>query len=113
MFPDANLGQIGAILLNAALSLNTVVVTSQEQVSCPLGGESSILSLRNNVYYSLDPVGTRVWELLREARSVGEIRDVLLQEYDVEADRCERDLLDILGKLHNEGLIEVVDAKVS
>jgi hypothetical protein len=93
--------------MGASLSVESVVVAASEQVSCPLGEESAILNLKNSVYYGLDPVGARVWTLLREAKSVSALRDTLLDEYDVEAERCERDLLELLEKMRGEGLIEV------
>ncbi|MGA8144872.1 MAG: PqqD family peptide modification chaperone [Candidatus Acidiferrales bacterium] len=80
---------------------------AREQVSCPLGEESAILNLKNSVYYGLDPVGARVWALLQQPRTVEEVRDTLLSEYDVEAGRCEKDLLTLLEKMRSEGLIEV------
>lgn len=89
------------------LSVHSVVSASREQVSCPLDDESAILNLKNSVYYGMNAVGTRVWNLLQEPRSVGELRDALLEEFDVEAERCERDLLDLLEKMRVEGLIEV------
>jgi hypothetical protein len=93
--------------MDGSLSLSSIVVMSAEQVSCPLGEESAILNLKNSVYYGLDPVGARVWTLLQEPRSVGELRDTLLSEYEVEAGRCEVDLLALLEKMRSEGLIEV------
>jgi hypothetical protein len=95
--------------MGAPLSTQSVVVASTDQVSCPLGEESAILNLKNSVYYGLDPVGARVWTLLKEAKSVSALRDTLLDEYDVEAERCERDLLELLEKMRGEGLIEVQD----
>jgi len=95
--------------MGAPLSVQSVVVASTDQVSCPLGEESAILNLKNSVYYGLDPVGARVWTLLKEAKSVSTLRDTLLNEYDVEAERCERDLLELLEKMRGEGLIEVQD----
>lgn len=92
------------------LSVQSIVVASPQQVSCPLGDESAILSLTNTVYYGLNPVGTRVWNLLQKPRSIGELRDALVDEYDVEAERCERDLLELLEKMSAEGLIEVAGA---
>ena len=93
--------------MNVPLSAHSIVVASPEQVSCPLGDESAILNLKNTVYYGLNSVGARVWELLRQPRSVGEIRDALLEEYEVEGERCERDLLDLLEEMRSEGLVEV------
>jgi len=96
--------------MNVPLSAHSIVVASPEQVSCPLGDESAILNLKNTVYYGLNSVGARVWELLQQPRSVGEIREAMLEEFEVEAERCERDLLDLLEKMRSEGLIEVQSA---
>jgi Coenzyme PQQ synthesis protein D (PqqD) len=96
--------------MDAALSVHSIVVAASEQVSCPLGEESAILNLKNSMYYGMNPVGTRIWTLLKEPRSVEQLRDALLNEYDVDAAFCERDLLDLLGKMKSEGLIEVRSA---
>jgi len=96
--------------MDARLSVHSIVSAAPEQVSCPLGEEAAILNLKNTVYYGLNPVGARVWSLLQKPRSVGELRDALLDEYDVEADHCERDLLDLLEKMRSEGLIQVTNA---
>jgi hypothetical protein len=96
--------------MDAALSLHSIVVAASEQVSCPLGEESAILNLKNSMYYGMNPVGTRIWTLLKEPRSVEQLRDALLNEYDVDVALCERDLLDLLGKMKSEGLIEVRSA---
>ena len=93
--------------MDAPLSLHTVVVVSAEQVSCPLGEEAAILNLKNSVYYGMNPVGARIWELLKQPKRVSELRDVLLDEYEVEPGRCSQDLLALLQKMREEGLIEV------
>jgi hypothetical protein len=89
------------------VELSTVVRASADQVSCDLAGEAAILNLKTGVYYGLDPVGAFVWGLLRERRPVSAVRDAMLAEYEVEAERCERDLLALLERLGAEGLIEV------
>ena len=96
--------------MNNGISLQSAVAASHQQVSCDLEGETVILSMNDGVYYGLDPVGTSVWNLLQEPRTVSGIRDQLLQEYDVEAERCERDLLSLLERMVARGLVEVRDA---
>ncbi|HTV60761.1 MAG TPA: PqqD family protein [Verrucomicrobiae bacterium] len=93
--------------MNANLSAKSIVVAASGQVSCALGEEAAILNIKSSVYYGLDPVGARVWSLLQEPRSVGEVRDAIVGEFAVEAGRCEKDLLDLLEKMRGEGLIEV------
>ena len=93
--------------MDESLHTRSIVVVAKEQVSCPLGEEAAVLNLKNSVYYGLDSVGARVWTLLQQPRSVGELRDTLLSEYEVEARRCEQDLLALLESMRSEGLIEV------
>ena len=98
--------------MNGPLSGRSTVVTAKEQLWCDLAGEAAILNLRNGVYYGLNPVGARVWNLIQTSRTVNEVRETLLNEYDVDPDRCEQDLLALLQKLATQGLIEVKDEKV-
>jgi len=93
--------------VDAPLSLQTTVIVSSQQVSCPLGDESAILNLKNSVYYGMNPVGATVWNLLKEPKTVAEIRDAIVEEYEVGEERCERDLLTLLEEMRSEGLIEV------
>jgi len=83
-----------------------MVVVSQDQVSCDLSGESAILNLKAGVYYGLNEVGTRIWKLIQEPRRVGELRDAILEDYEVESDRCETDIMTLLQDLLDNGLIE-------
>jgi len=93
--------------LDATLSVHSIVLATREQVSCPLGEESAILNLKNTVYYGVNAVGARVWKLLQQPRSVQELRDALIDEYEVDAERCQSDLMALLEKMRSEGLIEV------
>ena len=93
--------------MSSLLTAHSVVAAARNQVSCDVGGESAILNLDNGVYYSLNPIGARVWKLIEQPRRVGEIRDVLLGEYDVEPGLCESDLFVLLSRLLEQGLIEL------
>lgn len=97
--------------MKKVISSGSGVVASGGQVSSDLGGEVAILDLKAGTYYGLDEVGNRVWTLIQEPNSVKEVRDVLLSEYEVEPERCERDLISLLQRLADEGLVEVTDAK--
>jgi hypothetical protein len=95
--------------MNNNVFKGSMVVVTKDQVSSDLGGEMAILHLGVGMYYGLDEVGARVWELIQEPRAVDDVRDVLLSEYDVEPERCERDLLALLRRLAEEGLVKVID----
>ncbi len=86
---------------------DSTIALSPRQVSCGLGAESAILQMDSSKYFSLNPVGARVWQLLASPKQVNELLAALLAEYEVPADRCRADLLALLQKLQAAGLIEV------
>jgi len=87
------------------LGLQSRVVVSDEQVHTSLGDEAVILGLGDGVYYGLDAVGARVWALLAEPRRVSELVDAVTAEFDVAKERCEHDVLALLGELADRRLI--------
>ncbi|HEX9484988.1 MAG TPA: PqqD family peptide modification chaperone [Gemmatimonadaceae bacterium] len=92
------------------LSRNSVVVASEDQVSTTVGEEVVILGMHDGVYYGLEHVGSRLWELLRAPRRVSDLVAAITADFDVEADRCEQDLLPLLERLAERRLVrEVLD----
>lgn len=80
-----------------------------DQVSCELEGEAAILNLASGAYHGLDPVGSAVWNMIARPIAVGKIVDTMIAQYDVDRARCERDLLVLLAKLDERGLIQISD----
>jgi hypothetical protein len=98
----------GVFRMNNSIDLDSIVVVSSDQVSGDLQeGDLAILNLKDGVYYGLNPVGSRIWSLLQAPKSVAEIRDTLLAEYNVETDVCTRELIDLLSHLSSRQLIEI------
>ena len=71
-----------------------------------LEGESVMLNVNTENYYGLDEVGTRMWAVLREAPSIHQAIDILLNEYDVERATLERDIEKFIRQLVKKKLIE-------
>jgi hypothetical protein len=93
--------------MSEPITMDSVVAATSEQVSCQRGEEAAILNLGNCVYYGLDPLGAHIWKLVQQPKVVSDLRAAILQEYDVEASRCEADLLQLLEQLRSEGLIQL------
>jgi hypothetical protein len=96
---------MNTLTIENKLSRDTRFVLSAEQVSADLNGEMAILGLKSGVYYGLNEVGCRVWRCLEKPHSLAEIRDVLLEDYEIDFAQCENDVEAILIKLFREGLI--------
>ena len=83
------------------------VVAAKGQVAADVGGEVVILSLASGEYFSLNEVGSRIWELIAQPRRVADVRDQLLEEYsEVDRERCTADLLAVLSEMHGAALVE-------
>jgi hypothetical protein len=80
-----------------------------DQMSCDLDGEAAILNLKSGIYFGLNPVGTRIWNLLKEnPRTLGEIRETILGEYEVGFEQCDGDLRALVGQLKEHRLVETI-----
>lgn len=99
--------------LQSTLSESSVVVAIPNQASSEIAGEAIILNLTTGTYYGLNPVGARIWALVQQPQTVAAIRTTLLAEYDVEPERCDRELHHILHDLTEAGLIEVSHARTA
>lgn len=83
----------------------TTVTPSPEVLFRELSGEGMLLNLRSGRYYGLDGVGTRIWQMLTEGRSIEAAVVQLLAEYDVSRERLEQDVRSFVGALETHGLV--------
>lgn len=92
---------------------SSVIAASSEQISSDLGGEAVVLNLKSGVYHGLNEVGARVWNLIQEPKTVSEIKQTLLEEYEVEIEQCQSDLVALLTELVAAGLIVINNEKTA
>jgi hypothetical protein len=96
--------------MESVISDVAVVVASNDQFSCPLGDDTVILDLKAGLYFSLDNVGAMVWQLIQQPKTVKDLRQAILDEFEVSSEVCERDLVALLRDLAERRLIEIRDA---
>lgn len=95
------------------VSGNSVVVAAETQISSDLAGEAIILELDAGMYYGLDAIGTRIWKLIQQPTSVSSLCDTLLDEYEVDPECCEHDLLALLRDLAANKLIRIQNEAIA
>lgn len=86
---------------------NATVAIAPDHLSTRLGDDVVILGLRDSMYYGLNGVGARVWELLHTRRTRDELVEAIVSEYDVAADTAAADLDALLADLASRGLIAI------
>ena len=70
-------------------------------------GNSALLNLETETYYGLDDVGTKMWETLGEADSVGAAAKRLADVYDAPIETLEADIVRLVADLRKHGLLEL------
>jgi hypothetical protein len=71
-----------------------------------LGGEAVLLNLESGRSYTLNRVGTMVWEQLDGRRPLAAVLSALTESFNAPETQLRRDLLALVRQLRAEGLIE-------
>ena len=90
-----------------SISTESIVSQIEDIVTSDIDDEKVMMSVEKGQYYNLDPVGSRVWELIDKPIKVSELIDALLLKYDVDRETCERDVLAFLEEIHEDGILQV------
>ena len=86
-----------------------IIIAAEELVSADLSGEVAILHLDSGIYYGLNEVGTFIWDLIQKPKSVDQINEAVLEEFDVTVEQCQADVSKLLVELAKENLIKIRD----
>lgn len=90
------------------MSLNpeTVITRHPDMLSAEIGGEAVMMSIEKGAYFGLNPVATRIWDLIETPRSVQALIATILDEYDVTPEDCERDVQGFVADMLEKGLAQ-------
>lgn len=76
-----------------------------------IAGETVILDIDAGLYFGLDPIGARIWQLMAEGAPLNGVADQMMMEYEVSREQLERDVDDLITKLlENSLVVEIEDA---
>ena len=84
----------------------TVMTLSPDVHSTALDGEAVLLNLQNGQYYTMNRVGTVVWEMLREHKPLAEVHHAICSRFEVTETQARNDLVALVNHLGQEGLIQ-------
>jgi hypothetical protein len=87
------------------MTLARTITIAPEVMARQVGDETVLLHLASGSYFGLDAVGSRFWQLLGERKSIAEICDLMLAEYEVPREDLERDLDRLIEQLLGQGLV--------
>ena len=93
-----------------SIATESIVVRSDEPLSSELDGETVLLNVDTGAYHGLDEIGTRIWTLIEQPTKVSALCVTLREEFDVEPEPCESQVLAFLEQLKEAELLLVTEA---
>ena len=93
------------------LTLQTILVQSTDIFASPIDDEVVMANLKTDKYYGLNPVSTRIWQLLEEPTSLEAICQTLLGEFSVDEATCQNEVLAFAQNLINAEMVTVAQTQ--
>ena len=90
------------VTLNDSLRIPDGVATRK------IGDETILLNLQTGTYFGLDAVGSRFLELLEQYGSISVAHRTMLEEFDVQSQTLEADILRLVEEMRSKGLLEEI-----
>lgn len=78
---------------------------NSKTISGRLHDELVMMDIEKGKYFSLNPVATRIWDLLEKPLAEDELCELLMDEYDVEPLQCRTEVTELLSEMSKLGLI--------
>ena len=93
--------------------LDTCFARENDLVTRDVAGEIIIVPIKGHVgdlegVFTLNELGTMIWELINGQTTVSELVEAVRSEYDVGVEEAEKDVVDFLRSLEDAGLIRPI-----
>ena len=89
------------------VSMDTVLTQNKDLVASSIDGEVVLMSIENGKYYGINPIGSRIWEILAYPTTYIDLIDTLLTEFDIDRITCEKKVTTFLKEIAAENIIEI------
>jgi Coenzyme PQQ synthesis protein D (PqqD) len=85
---------------------DTTVSRNGDILHASVGTEETVMmSVAAGRYYGLNAVGSRIWELLETQRTIAQLYAQICEEFEVDPQTCEAEVLKFVQDLINNGLV--------
>ena len=83
----------------------TQYVRNSKTISGRLHDELVMMDIDQGKYFSLNPVATRIWDLLEKKLGIDELCRQLMEEYEVDFSQCTKEVEEYLNEMLKLGLV--------
>lgn len=78
----------------------------EKVISSKIEEDLFLLSMEKGAYFRMNPIGTRIWELLETPKTQSQLVSDLLKEFEVDEATCEKEVEAFLEKTAQMGLLK-------
>lgn len=89
------------------ITLNSTITRNEDLLSGVLDDETILMSIETGSYHVINKTANRIWELLEEPKTVDEICIIILDEYEVDPETCQKEVLEFMAGLQNRKIVVV------
>lgn len=95
------------MVVDRTVGPSSTVLQSRGPLAAEVDGEVVLMSVELGRYFGLDVIGADVWRRIENPVRVRDLCAALAADYDGAPEVIERDVLDLLRRMADRGLIEV------
>lgn len=89
------------------LELSQKVTRHEDMISAEIGGEAVMMSIEKGAYFGLNPIATRIWDLIEQPQSIAGLIAVITEEYDVSEEQCAADVKEFVADMITRGIAQL------
>ena len=84
----------------------TTISRTGTLLEAEVDGEIVALNVESGTCYGFNSTATRVWSMIEQPRTIGEICEALVSQFDVQPEDCHRDVVELIRELQSDGLVK-------
>lgn len=89
------------------ITKESTILISKSVSTSEIDGEKIMIDFETGKYFMIKGVGNDIWDRIQAEISIDKLISSLLEEYDIDRNTCETEVLEFLKQLNEYGFIEV------
>lgn len=101
----------GVLMMDSSVYLDKRFIKDESFVSRKIGNTFIVVPIKRKAseiesIYKMDEVASRIWELIDSEKRVEQIRDTIVDEFEVSSEKAGTDLVEFLQQLESIGAVK-------
>lgn len=89
------------------ITLNSIVNRCDDIVVGKVDEDVMMANIETGKYHQLNPTGSRIWDMLEQPKSVGELCELLVNVFKVTPEACQRDVFHFLEEMSSRNIVAI------